>query len=284
MQNIDNYIWFHSIEVCEKKHLNCVEINNINNNKYTKFTTTRGQAISIVDCVDLTYWYRTTIPMDTAWRFRLVLIMTFAIIIFGDMLGYANVKGDKDSNQRSVDSTLKKNNPNHNSHHNVEGIIIYYYSSKYFCHLPHFNGGRTLCYGERDFACQTKKKNEEFVQYRDVYRLWFIFAVFSVNLIFFQICLFSIWLYWFNLSSTILISESFLLRLCNNLEVMTSIHVSEKSIAQIITSFFWNTSIHFQIDQIGIISRQIPKKKREKNSRQFSHDLLSPNNNCQIKS
>lgn len=59
--------------------------------------------------------------MDTAWRFRLVLIMTFAIIIFGDMLGYANVKGDKDSNQRSVDSTLKKNHPNHNNHHNVEG-------------------------------------------------------------------------------------------------------------------------------------------------------------------
>ena len=65
--------------------------------------------------------------MDTAWRFRLVLIMTFAIIIFGDMLGYANVKGDKDSNgnhQRNVGTTLKKSHHNHHSPHpNIEGII-----------------------------------------------------------------------------------------------------------------------------------------------------------------
>ncbi|XP_031623398.1 uncharacterized protein LOC116340836 [Contarinia nasturtii] len=61
--------------------------------------------------------------MDTAWRFRLVLICTFAIIIFGDILGYANVKGDKDSNgnhQRTVDSTLKKNQHNRNQHQNIE--------------------------------------------------------------------------------------------------------------------------------------------------------------------
>lgn len=65
--------------------------------------------------------------MDTAWRFRLVLIMTFAIIIFGDMLGYANVKGDKDSNgnhQRNVDATLKKNaQHHHNSPQNLEGTF-----------------------------------------------------------------------------------------------------------------------------------------------------------------
>lgn len=61
--------------------------------------------------------------MDTAWRFRLVLIMTFAIIIFGDMLGYANVKGDKDSNQRSVDSTLKKPNSNQKIQRNGDGKI-----------------------------------------------------------------------------------------------------------------------------------------------------------------
>lgn len=67
--------------------------------------------------------------MDTAWRFRLVLIMTFAIIIFGDMLGYANVKGDKDSNQRSVDSRLKKNNPNLKNHRNIEGKTITIQSS-----------------------------------------------------------------------------------------------------------------------------------------------------------
>lgn len=60
--------------------------------------------------------------MDTAWRFRLVLIMTFAIIIFGDMLGYANVKGDKDSNQRSVESRLKKTNQNLKNHPNIAGM------------------------------------------------------------------------------------------------------------------------------------------------------------------
>lgn len=59
--------------------------------------------------------------MDTAWRFRLVLIMTFAIIIFGDMLGYANVKGDKSSNQRTVDPRLKKSNSNHRIQRNIDG-------------------------------------------------------------------------------------------------------------------------------------------------------------------
>lgn len=64
--------------------------------------------------------------MDTAWRFRLVLIMTFAIIIFGDMLGYANVKGDKDSNgnQRSVGATLEKNHHTHSSPRNIEGTLL----------------------------------------------------------------------------------------------------------------------------------------------------------------
>lgn len=60
--------------------------------------------------------------MDTAWRFRLVLILTFAIIIFGDLLGYANVKGDKNSNQRNVEP--KKKDPDQNEHQpNVEGMI-----------------------------------------------------------------------------------------------------------------------------------------------------------------
>lgn len=69
------------------------------------------------------------VPMDTAWRFRLVLIMTFAIIIFGDMLGYANVKGDKNSNQRNVDTTQKKKNPNQNQHQqNIEGMCRFAHS------------------------------------------------------------------------------------------------------------------------------------------------------------
>lgn len=74
-------------------------------------------------CVQLEF------PMDTAWRFRLVLILTFAIIIFGDMLGYANVKGDKNSNQRNVDTTQKKKNPNQNHHQqNIEGMFCLLYT------------------------------------------------------------------------------------------------------------------------------------------------------------
>lgn len=62
--------------------------------------------------------------MDTAWRFRLVLIMTFAIIIFGDLLGYANVKGDKNSNQRNVRTTSKKKyQPQHEHQPDIEGMI-----------------------------------------------------------------------------------------------------------------------------------------------------------------
>lgn len=64
--------------------------------------------------------------MDTAWRFRLVLIMTFAIIIFGDLLGYANVKGDKNANQRNaVDTSPKKKNPHQNQHQpHIEGTFF----------------------------------------------------------------------------------------------------------------------------------------------------------------
>lgn len=55
--------------------------------------------------------------METAWRFRIVLFMTFAIIIFGDMLGYANVKGDKDTNHQRTVETIKKNQNHHHHHH-----------------------------------------------------------------------------------------------------------------------------------------------------------------------
>lgn len=41
------------------------------------------------------------------------------------MLGYANVKGDKNSNQRNVDTTQKKKNPNQNQHQqNIEGMHL----------------------------------------------------------------------------------------------------------------------------------------------------------------
>lgn len=64
--------------------------------------------------------------MDTAWCIRIILFMTFAIIIFGDMLGYANVKGDKDStnanHQRTVDATIKKTTHHHsNDLQNIDG-------------------------------------------------------------------------------------------------------------------------------------------------------------------
>lgn len=50
--------------------------------------------------------------METAWRFRIMLFMAFAIIIFGDMFGYGNVKSDRNSNgsqqsrrRQAVDAT-----------------------------------------------------------------------------------------------------------------------------------------------------------------------------------
>lgn len=49
--------------------------------------------------------------METAWRFRIMLFMAFAIIIFGDMLGYGSVKSDRNSNgnhhsrRQAVDAT-----------------------------------------------------------------------------------------------------------------------------------------------------------------------------------
>jgi len=35
--------------------------------------------------------------METVWRFRIILFMAFAVIIFGDLLGYGNVNGEKDT-------------------------------------------------------------------------------------------------------------------------------------------------------------------------------------------
>lgn len=66
--------------------------------------------------------------MDTAWRFRLVLFMTFAIIIFGDMLGYANVKGDKNPNG-NTHATLgnKKNQQNNDNRQTIGGKLLVWY-------------------------------------------------------------------------------------------------------------------------------------------------------------
>lgn len=54
--------------------------------------------------------------MDTAWRFRFMLFVAFAVIIFGDMIGYGNnVNGEKNSNtnhRRQSVETLKNNRPN----------------------------------------------------------------------------------------------------------------------------------------------------------------------------
>lgn len=33
--------------------------------------------------------------MEAAWRFRIMLVMAIAVIIFGDILGYGNAKDDR---------------------------------------------------------------------------------------------------------------------------------------------------------------------------------------------
>lgn len=40
--------------------------------------------------------------MDTAWTFRIVLIMAFAVIIFGDFLGYGNAKKSEPSHTNEL--------------------------------------------------------------------------------------------------------------------------------------------------------------------------------------
>lgn len=66
--------------------------------------------------------------MDTAWRFRFMLFVAFAVIIFGDMIGYGNVNGEKNSNsnhrRQSVDS-LKNNRPNIELNDGKLNILIF---------------------------------------------------------------------------------------------------------------------------------------------------------------
>lgn len=51
--------------------------------------------------------------METVWRFRIILFMAFAVIIFGDLLGYGNVNGEKDTanteKYRTVEPKKKHN-------------------------------------------------------------------------------------------------------------------------------------------------------------------------------
>lgn len=54
--------------------------------------------------------------METVWRFRIVLFMAFAVIIFGDLLGYGNnVNGEKDADNQQQSTALKKNH-----HHQID--------------------------------------------------------------------------------------------------------------------------------------------------------------------
>lgn len=47
--------------------------------------------------------------MEAAWRFRIMLIMAFAVIIFGDFLGYGNARIEKVG--RRNPSALRENPP-----------------------------------------------------------------------------------------------------------------------------------------------------------------------------
>lgn len=48
--------------------------------------------------------------MEAVWRFRIMLGMAFAIIIFGDFLGYGGIRGEKNIN-RQAPTALREKQP-----------------------------------------------------------------------------------------------------------------------------------------------------------------------------
>lgn len=48
--------------------------------------------------------------MEAVWRFRIMLGMAFAIIIFGDFLGYGSIKAEKHIN-RQAPTALREKQP-----------------------------------------------------------------------------------------------------------------------------------------------------------------------------
>ncbi|XP_055696571.1 uncharacterized protein LOC129797757 [Lutzomyia longipalpis] len=57
--------------------------------------------------------------MEAAWRFRIMLLMAFAVILFGDFLGYGNVKSDRPSPRNP--SNLRDEDPDL---HIVDGTAL----------------------------------------------------------------------------------------------------------------------------------------------------------------
>lgn len=49
--------------------------------------------------------------METAWTFRIVLIMAFAVIIFGDFLGYGNAKKSDHSHTNDLSIDHQQHHP-----------------------------------------------------------------------------------------------------------------------------------------------------------------------------
>lgn len=47
--------------------------------------------------------------METAWRFRIIMVMAIIVIIFGDFLGYGNAKIEK--GVRRNPTALRENPP-----------------------------------------------------------------------------------------------------------------------------------------------------------------------------
>lgn len=56
--------------------------------------------------------------METAWTFRIVLIMAFAVIIFGDFLGYGNAKKSDHPHTNDLVSAAATAG-DHQQHHNA---------------------------------------------------------------------------------------------------------------------------------------------------------------------
>lgn len=64
--------------------------------------------------------------MEAVWRFRIMLGMAFAIIIFGDFLGYGSIKAEKHIN-RQAPTALREKQP---EIHLEDGKTIYYFEQR----------------------------------------------------------------------------------------------------------------------------------------------------------
>lgn len=63
-----------------------------------------------IDVIFIKKFLTQLIKMEAVWRFRIMLCMAFAIIIFGDFLGYGSVRGEKNIN-RQAPTALREKHP-----------------------------------------------------------------------------------------------------------------------------------------------------------------------------